>query len=108
MFGKLLENKLSEKLNNFNASGKSAVEWMDKIRQTSDITNQIQGKMQQLGVPMPSNNNNNNNSNNANNLNNANSSNSISDNNNNNNNNSSSNSNNNPSNLNANSHQNNR
>jgi len=42
MFKSIFENTLGDKLNSFNNSGKSAIEWMDKFRQTLDITEKIQ------------------------------------------------------------------
>jgi hypothetical protein len=42
MFKSIFENTLGDKLNSFNNSGKSAIEWMDKFRQTLDITDKIQ------------------------------------------------------------------
>lgn len=42
MFKQIFENKIGEKLNNFNNSGKVAIEWMDKFRQSFDITEKIQ------------------------------------------------------------------
>ena len=42
MFKQIFENKISEKITNINNSGKSAIEWMDKFRQSLDITEKIQ------------------------------------------------------------------
>lgn len=47
MFKQIFENKINEKLNTFNNSGKAAFEWVDKFRQSLDISEKIE-KIQQL------------------------------------------------------------
>lgn len=42
MFKQIFENKIGEKLNNFNNSGKAAFEWVDKFRQSLDISEKIE------------------------------------------------------------------
>ena len=54
MFKQIFENKIGEKLNTFNNSGKVAFEWMDKFRQSLDITE----KLQQFNLNDNNNNNN--------------------------------------------------
>ncbi|RNA11263.1 synaptotagmin-10 isoform X2 [Brachionus plicatilis] len=49
MFKQIFENKIGEKLNTFNNSGKAAFEWMDKFRQSLDISEKIE-KIQQLNT----------------------------------------------------------
>ena len=47
MFKQIFESKITEKLNTFNSSGKQAIEWMDKFRQSLDITEKIQQQFNQ-------------------------------------------------------------
>lgn len=49
MFKQIFENKIGEKLNTFNNSGKAAFEWVDKFRQSLDISEKIE-KIQQLNT----------------------------------------------------------
>ena len=51
MFKNIFENKIGEKLNNFNNSSKTAIEWMDKFRQSFDISD----KLNQVGTNEPNN-----------------------------------------------------
>ncbi|CAF0755028.1 unnamed protein product [Brachionus calyciflorus] len=55
MFKQIFENKIGEKINNFNNSGKVAFEWMDKFRQSLDLSDKIE-KIQQLNSSILNNN----------------------------------------------------
>ena len=50
MFKNIFDNKIGEKLNTFNSSGKTAFEWVDKFRQSIDITEKLQQQLNNYNI----------------------------------------------------------